>query len=108
MPGKWQGSDRRERLPDDWDELCRIIHARSGYRCEFTLPSGIRCPRKADGGVDHIKRGDDHRIGNLRDSCKHHHGRKSSEEGNQAREDISALKLRPAETSLLPNRRNKR
>lgn len=85
MSGKWQGSDRRVRLPDNWNELCRAVHKRSGMRCEFPLPSGARCPRPANGGVDHKIPNDDHSLDNLRDSCQHHHGKKSSAEGNAAK-----------------------
>lgn len=99
MAGKWRGSDRRERLPDNWPALCKIIHDRSGYRCEFMLPSGNRCPRRADGGVDHIERGDDHRIENLRDSCQAHHGRKSSQEGHDAKAALKAAGRREPEVN---------
>jgi 5-methylcytosine-specific restriction enzyme A len=103
VSGGWKDSDRHDRLPDNWAELTRIIHDRSGYRCEFKLPSGGRCPRRADGGVDHIERGDDHRIENLRDSCKAHHGRKSSQEGHDAKAALKAAGLREPEVN--PRRR---
>ena len=82
----WETSKRRERLPSNWPALVKAVHARSGMRCEFPLRSGKRCPRYADGGVDHIVPNDDHSMSNLRDSCEHHHGRKSSAEGLAARE----------------------
>lgn len=85
MAGKWQGSNRRQRLPSDWRARCKLVHARSGWRCEVELPSGARCPRDADGGVDHIIPNDDHRLSNLRDTCQHHHGKKSSREGAEAK-----------------------
>jgi len=88
----WNTSNRRSRLPSNWKQLCEAVHARSGWRCEFSLPSGARCPRKADGGVDHIIANDDDSLTNLRDSCQHHHGKKSSAEGLAARE---AKKPRP-------------
>jgi hypothetical protein len=91
MPGKWQGSQRRFRLPKNWAELVATVHRRSGMRCEFVLPSGRRCPRRATGGVDHIIPNDDHSLSNLRDSCQHHHGRKSSAEGAAAKAEY----LRP-------------
>lgn len=85
MPGRWRGSNRRQRLPKNWPELVAEVHRRSGRRCEFVLPSGGRCPRYADGGVDHIVADDNHALSNLRDSCHHHHGRKSSAEGAAAK-----------------------
>jgi hypothetical protein len=88
----WETSRRRERLPSNWPQLVKAVRARSGGRCEFLLPSGRRCPRRADGGVDHKIPNDDHSMSNLRDSCKHHHGKKSSAEGLAARE---ANKPRP-------------
>lgn len=81
----WETSDRRTRLPADWKQRTEFVHERSGRRCEFRLPSGKRCPRYADGGVDHIVNDDNHDYSNLRDSCQHHHGKKSSAEGLAAR-----------------------
>lgn len=81
----WDTSDRRLSLPPDWAERTKKVHERSGRRCEFPLPSGKRCPRYADGGVDHIVPNNDHSYSNLRDSCKTHHGRKSSAEGHAAK-----------------------
>ena len=107
MPGRWKGSNRRERLPANWAALVKAVHARSGDRCEFVLPSGARCPRKADGGVDHRIPNDDHSMTNLRDSCQHHHGKKSSAEGNEAQAEIAALRLRPTEEGFMPSRRKK-
>ena len=81
----WETSRRRETLPANWPELVAAVKARSGGRCEFPLPSGRRCPRRGDGGVDHIVPNNDHSMSNLRDSCKRHHGSKSSAEGLAAR-----------------------
>jgi hypothetical protein len=105
MPGKWQGSDRRQRLPDNWPTLAREVHKRSGWQCEFKLPSGRRCPRRADGGVDHIQNDDNHDLKNLRDTCHHHHGKKSSQEGATAKAEIAELKRRPAEQHPIARRR---
>jgi hypothetical protein len=92
MSGGWKGSDRRERLPANWAELVKTVKIRSGGRCEFRLRSGARCPRPGDGGVDHVQRGDDHRLENLRDSCQDHHGKKSSAEGNEAKKTRKVIK----------------
>lgn len=84
----WQGSDRKERLPDDWPKLVRQVKNRDGWRCTKRLPSGKRCPRGRTTGhllqVDHRVRGDDHSLSNLRSLCEEHHGQKSSKEGNDA------------------------
>lgn len=90
----WETSDRRERLPSNWPQLVKIVRKRSGGRCEFLLPSGKRCPRKGDGGVDHIVNDDNHSLENLRDTCKHHHGKKSSAEGLAAREANKGLPVK--------------
>lgn len=91
MSGGWAGSDRRSRLPADWPKRCAQVHKRSGKRCEF--PVGFRlCGKPADGGVDHIIRGDNHELSNLRDTCQYHHGHKSSQEGNEARAARKALR----------------
>lgn len=95
MSGGWAGSDRRETLPDNWDELVRQVRARSGGRCEWKVDPKAgnfrRCPRVADGGVDHYKGRDYHGLDGLRDSCHAHHSKKSSEEGNAAK---AAIKTR--------------
>lgn len=71
MSGGWTDSTRRERLPANWIQLCRQVHARSRNRCEVPRFSrgGATCGRLADGGVDHIdpQGGDD--LSNLRDTC---------------------------------------
>lgn len=92
----WEGSDRLERLPDDWPALRAERLRLDGYRCTKRLPSGKRCPRKAS-DVDHHIPGDDHRIANLRSLCAHHHARKSAREGIQARRERAKARKRPAE-----------
>lgn len=92
----WDGSDRRERLPDDWPERRLARLKKDGFRCTWKLRSGARCPRKAT-DVDHRKAGDDHSMWNLQSLCPHHHGKKSSREGNAARRAKKASKARPAE-----------
>jgi hypothetical protein len=107
MSGKWRGSSRGQRLPGNWPKLIKVVRTRSGGQCEFILPSGKRCPRKGDGGIDHIIAGDDHSLSNLRDSCQAHHGAKSAQEGNDAREELAALRKRPAEQGFITPRRKK-
>ncbi len=90
----WAGSDRRERLPDDWGKICRLVRQRAGGRCEKRLPSLNRCPRPGT-DVDHIIAGDDHRLTNLQLLCRFHHNQKSSREGLAARMTKKALGTRP-------------
>jgi hypothetical protein len=96
MTGKWANSNRRARLPANWETEIRprVLH-RAGGRCEHTL-RGQRCPHPAT-DVDHIHRGDDHRDSNLRALCDWHHRQKSSREGVDARATLKAKLRRPAE-----------
>lgn len=84
----WEGSDRKERLPDDWEHRKLRVKERDGYRCTKILPSGKRCPRGRATGykveVDHKIPNDDHSMSNLACLCEHHHGKKSAQEGRKA------------------------
>lgn len=93
----WETSNRKEELPDDWETLRRRILERDHYRCTWRLPSGKRCPRRAN-QVDHRKPGDDHSPQNLQSLCEHHHGRKSAREGYTAKRAMKRSRVRPAET----------
>lgn len=77
MTGKWEGSDRKSRLPDDWAKRRIRVLRRDGYRCH-------ECGAPAN-QVDHIIPGDDHDLDNLRALCRRHHALKSSAEGNAAK-----------------------
>lgn len=91
----WEGSDRKSRLPSDW-QLRRIrVLRRDNYRCRAVDSTGKRCDAKAN-QVDHIIAGDDHSLENLQALCEWHHGRKSSAEGNAARRP-RATQRRPPE-----------
>lgn len=83
MPG-WQGSDRRQRLPDDWEKIRKRVLIRDRRRCTWLLDDGVRCGMPAT-DVDHIKPGDDHGESNLRSLCSDHHQAKSSCEGAAAK-----------------------
>ena len=90
----WEGSTRRERLPDNWQELRAIVFKRCGGRCEAIMRSGKRCHDPAK-ECDHIVRGDNHDLSNLQGLCVWHHKRKTAAEGNEARTHQS--KARPPE-----------
>lgn len=93
----WETSDRKDRLPEGWEAIIRpAVLRRCGYQCEARLPSGLRCPRRAT-DVDHRVPGNDHRPENLQGLCSHHHGKKSSKEGLEARRVVKAAKKRPQE-----------
>lgn len=79
----WEGSNRSERLPDDWHFIRRGVLRDAMYRCQAKLPSGAVCGQVAT-EVDHIHAGDDHRRSNLRAICTPCHKLKSSSEGGTA------------------------
>ena len=92
----WSTSNRRSRLPKNWQALRHRVMKRDGHRCTaaITLPDGSRrrCPDAAT-DVDHVIAGDNHALDNLRAICRWHHDRKSAQEGQAAlavkREEIS-------------------
>lgn len=105
----WAGSDRRARLPDNWDELVAETRERAGGQCEakvFASRGGrFRCPHPGT-DCDHIERGDDHRQENLQWLCEYHHRKKTSAEGLAARDAIKAKGTRPPEQHPGRIRRN--
>lgn len=63
MPnGRWRGSTRRARLPSDWPALCRQAREAYGTACYL-------CGHDGASDTDHVNRGDDHRVENLRPVC---------------------------------------
>lgn len=97
MPS-WKGSNRRQRLPENWSEIRRKVLVRDGFRCTNTFASGKRCNRPAT-DCDHVRPGDDHSPSNLQAMCEECHRRKSSREGadalNKKRQEIRAKYRRP-------------
>lgn len=85
LPG-WKGSQRRSRLPRDWERRRKIVLERDGYRCTAVrADTEERCNDYAN-QVDHIVQGaDDDRIEGLTSLCEHHHSVKSSAEGGRAK-----------------------
>lgn len=75
----WETSDRRARLPANWNVLVAKVKERDGGRCTWKLTSGARCPRVGT-DVDHRKNNDDHSLRNLQLLCAHHHGKKTARE----------------------------
>lgn len=59
------------------------MHRRDGSRCKVPLSDGSHCNEPAV-DVDHIRRGDDHDLSNLRCICDWHHKAKSAREGAMA------------------------
>lgn len=93
----WEGSDRRDRLPPNWDQLVAYVKERDQNRCTWKLPkSGKRCPRRGT-DVDHRKNDDNHDPANLQLLCGFHHGKKSAYEGVVGRRRKRAPRRPPEE-----------
>lgn len=82
----WSTSNRRERLPADWEARRAAVFRRLGRRCLIRLPGCLGAASE----VDHIEAGDDHSPANLRPACASCHARKSSSEGNAMRARLRA------------------
>nr|WP_030287073.1 hypothetical protein [Streptomyces catenulae] len=80
----WSTSNRRERLPVNWEKIRRRVLKRDSHRCTAADQYGVRCIEPAS-DVDHIRPGDDHREANLTSLCGWHHRVKSSREGAAAK-----------------------
>ena len=89
----WSSSDRRTRLPKNWPSLRASVLRRDSYRCQIRLDgcSGIATD------VDHIARGDNHSLENLRAACSECHKKKTQAEALEARRKKRALRFRPVE-----------
>lgn len=100
MSGGWAGSDRRDRLPDDWPQRVAETRARAGGQCEWKMSgrNGGRFRCTAPGtDCDHINPGDDHSAENRQWLCGRHHKSKTAAEGNTAKAAIKAKGTRPPE-----------
>lgn len=75
----WEGSTRRARLPADWPQRVAAVKRRDRGICYV-------CGEPGADQVDHIRRGDDHSLGNLGsihdDPC---HRAKTAREAAEAR-----------------------
>jgi hypothetical protein len=91
----WSGSTRKARLPADWDRLRAVVLRRCSHRCEW-IEDGRRCPFPAT-DVDHILRGDLHRLDNLQGLCSTHHSLKTSAEANAVQAEKRKLLRLPEE-----------
>lgn len=89
----WETSDRRQRLPQNWNVLRLSILRRDSWRCQMKLTG---CKGIAT-DVDHIARGDNHDPANLRSACSACHKKKTSAEATEARRRKKARRFRPTE-----------
>jgi 5-methylcytosine-specific restriction protein A len=103
MPnGQWRGSTRRDRLPADWPQRCAAVRELYGTACYI-------CSHGGASDTDHVQRGDDHQLSNLRPVCGARcqlcraegrtpcHVVKSSREGGIAAQAAKPKRSRPAE-----------
>lgn len=88
----WSSSNRKARLPDDWEVRRRRVIAAAGEVCEYA-----GCTRTAT-DVDHVVPNDDHGFANLQALCGHHHALKSAQEGHARTKELRALTKREPET----------
>lgn len=84
MRKAFENSQRRSQLPSNWKQVREEVLERDGHRCVETFSDGKRCPTTEGLEVDHIRRGNDHRLSNLRTLCEWHHLQKSTREGAEA------------------------
>lgn len=103
MPnGRWAASSRRDRLPPDWRDRCAAARELYGTSCYL-------CGHPSASDTDHVIRGDDHRIENLRPACGRGcpwcraeertpcHAVKSSAEGGRAAQAAKPKRARAPE-----------
>lgn len=81
----WATSNRRDRLPANWERLRARVIRRAGGVCQGVLfDTGQRCNATGT-DVDHITPGDDHGLDNLQLLCRWHHTQKTQAESATAR-----------------------
>ena len=85
----WESSDRKARLPKNWNKIRESVLKRDGYRCVARDDSGRRCVNKAT-DVDHIMRGDNHARSNLQSLCAECHKVKTQAESQRALREARA------------------
>ena len=89
----WSTSDRRSRLPADWQRRRARILRRDRYRCQLRDHGCLGIATE----VDHIEAGDNHDDANLHAVCERCHTAKTLAEAAAARAAIRARGLRNPE-----------
>lgn len=83
MPTGWIGSNRRSRLPSDWEQIRRQALDRDGHQCQhIRYDTGHKCLAPAH-DIDHIIENDDDSLTNLQALCTWHHREKTGRYGGQ-------------------------
>jgi 5-methylcytosine-specific restriction endonuclease McrA len=91
----WSTSDRRQRLPPNWQTLRRQARDRAHGLCEATRHDP-RCDGKGT-DADHITAGDSHHLANLQWLSGPCHRAKTARETAARNRQTAALKRRPVE-----------
>lgn len=89
----WSTSDRRRRLPADWDAIRARVGARAGGRCQ-AQEHDPRCDGRGS-DADHIAPGDDHSLGNLQWLSGPCHRAKTAQETAARNTARAAMRIRP-------------
>jgi 5-methylcytosine-specific restriction protein A len=91
----WSTSDRRERLPDNWEAIRRQVKTRAKGKCQATTHA------KGCGGwgsdADHIEAGDNHHLDNLQWLSRACHWAKTNREAAARNTARAAARYRPSE-----------
>lgn len=96
----WSNSTRRTRLPADWPHIRAQVRARAQGRCQgrdvLEVGKTGHVPSCDGQGneADHIKPGDDHRMGNLQWLSPDCHKHKTKRENAEARAAMRAARKR--------------
>lgn len=91
----WYTSDRRSRLPRDWDRIRTRVLSRAAYQCQ-AIEHDPRCDGRAT-DVDHIRPGDNHSLDNLQALSAVCHRAKTAHETNVRNRVRARMRLHPAE-----------
>ena len=91
----WYTSDRRGRLPRDWDRVRTRVLSRAAYQCQ-AIEHDPRCDGRAT-DVDHIHAGDDHSLDNLQALSAVCHRAKTARESITRNRARARMRLHPAE-----------
>ena len=92
----WATSNRASRLPKDWERRKAAVKRRDHGRCRATVHNP-KCDGKGT-EVDHIHRGDDHRLENLELLNHYCHQDKTNRESSERNRKTAQMKKRPMET----------
>lgn len=96
----WETSDRKDRLPSNWEALRQETLKTDGHRCvwpgRWAAKRGVKQCGEPATDVDHVRRGDDHSPSNLQSLCKWHHTQKTQSESAAARRAAIAKTRHPA------------